>query len=319
MNAPVFEVRTKARPPVLAILPHYGHTAITEASAGALRQAGYPELHLVVVDNSGNLERGRLPEDVELVVPGRNIGYCAAVNAGIDRAVEGGHPFVLFINNDTEIGPGIIEGLVDALLADESTAGVGPLLTTSGGSKVWSAGSYLRFGPNEVCQRGLGLPVESAPRFPTEVDFIPGALALYRTSDLVGVGGLAEDYFMYLEDVDLGIRLRKRGRRLLYLPWVHAHHGGSVSSGGGVTALRKFLNGVNTPRLLRLCRSPRLWVSFVLFDILGFLPSLLLHVTDRKRFAAQVAKGRGILMGLRGYTAGPGDVDHYCPVDEKPA
>ena len=299
------------RPPILALLPHYGDPEGTILACRTLHEAAYPRLHLVVVDNSGNLDASTLPEDTELVAPEKNVGYCAAVNIGVERAIERGDPLMLFVNNDTETEAGAIERLVDALLSERDVAGIGPLVTDAKGSSIWSAGAFLRFGPNEVIQRGIGLPIDEAPGYPTEVDFIPGAFALYRTADLEAVGGIDEHYFMYLEDVDLGIRLRRRGRRLLYLPWVRVQHGGSISSGGGTTPLRKFLNGVNTPRLLWRARSPRLWLSFLIFDVVGLIPSILLHIGNRRRMAAQIAKGRGILLGLFGYRPGIVDVVRY--------
>jgi GT2 family glycosyltransferase len=315
LTAEVRASRDGERPGILAIIPHYGRPEMTLAAAKSLEMIGYPRLRVVVVDNGHNLDADRLPEGIDLIVPPSNIGYCAAVNIGLAQAIEHGYELLLLINNDTEIASGVIEGMVDVLGADDSVAGVGPLLTTDGGDRIWSAGAFLRFGPNQVKQRGLGRRIEEAPRFPAEVDFIPGALALYRTADLKAIGGIDDDYFMYLEDVDLGLRLRQAGRRLLYVPWLRAYHGGSVSSGGGVTPLRKFLNGVNTPRVLRRARSVRLWLSFVLFDVIGLLPSMLPHLLDPGRLAAQLAKARGIVLGLSGYRPGLRDVERYVARD----
>lgn len=299
------------RPPVLALLPHYGEAKDSIDAVETLKASGYPDLHIVIVDNSDNFPDLDDMTGVEILRPGENVGYCAAVNLGLKRADALDYPLFLLVNNDTETEQGSIEGLVDALLSDEDAAGVGPLLTTAGGDKIWSAGAFLRFGPNEVIQRGIGQGIEEAPKHPCTVDFLPGAFALYRSADLVAVGGIDEVYFMYLEDVDLGVRLRESGRKLLYVPWIEVQHGGSVSSGGGTTPLRKFFNGCNTPRLLRRCASFKLWMSFLLFDVLGLVPSILLHIGDRRRMRAQFAKGRGIVRGLLGYVPGAADVEYY--------
>lgn len=305
------EVVATSRPEVLALLPHFGEPRDSLEAVESLIACGYPRLRLVLVDNSDNLPETGYPENVEVVRPRCNVGYCAAVNLGLARAREAGIGLFLLVNNDTQTHEGAIEGLVDSLLADEDVAGVGPLLTTAGGQKIWSAGAFLRFGPNEVIQRGIGQPIANAPRYPSNVDFLPGAFALYRTEDLLAIGGIDEVYFMYLEDVDLGVRLANLGRRLLYVPWVEVRHDGSASSGGGTTPLRKFFNGCNTPRLLRRCRSMKLWLSFILFDVIGLVPSILLHIGNRRRMRAQVAKGRGIVKGLFGYVPSAVDVEYY--------
>ncbi|MCA8972600.1 MAG: glycosyltransferase family 2 protein [Planctomycetes bacterium] len=305
------EPRDRPRPPVLALMPHFGEPQDSLDAVETLRRCGYPDLRIVVVDNSDNLPDAGYAEGVEILRPRTNVGYCAAVNLGLARARELGIELFLLVNNDTVTEPSAIESLVDALLGDETVAGVGPLLTTERGKRIWSAGAYLRFGPNEVIQRAIGKTIDAAPRFPSVVDFLPGAFALYRTSDLLAVGGIDEVYFMYLEDVDLGVRLKERGRRLLYVPWVEVVHGGSLSSGGGTTPLRKFFNGCNTPRLLRRCSSFKLWMSFILFDIVGLVPSIVVHLGNRRRMRAQLAKGRGIFKGIFGYVPSAKDVDYY--------
>ena len=307
----VQEVRSKSTFRVLAVLPHFGCAAQSQRAIAALVASRLDGLEVLVVDNSTSFPQEGQAAGVSVQRPGRNIGYCAAVNVGLRRAVKDGIPFLCLINGDVVVAPDCIRRLLEGLVADESAAGVTPLLTTGDGKLVWSAGSYLRFGPNEVKHRAWLRPVEKAPMLPAEVHFIPGALALYRTKDLESLGGIDESYFMYGEDVDLGHRLRRQGRRLLYLPWASAEHVGSSSSGGGVSPLRKFLMGVNTPRFLKRLRSPRLWFSFVLFDMLGLLPAMLLHLAKPKSLRSDLAKARGIWKGLIGYDAGAKDVEAY--------
>jgi GT2 family glycosyltransferase len=55
--------------------------------------------------------------------------------------------------------------------------------------------------------------------------------ALYRRDDWRRVGGLDERFFCYAEDVDLGFRLQRAGRRCWYVAEAVAHHVGSASSG----------------------------------------------------------------------------------------
>jgi GT2 family glycosyltransferase len=57
------------------------------------------------------------------------------------------------------------------------------------------------------------------------------AAALYRRSTVVDVGGFDEKFFCYVEDVDLGFRLRLAGHRCLYVPQAVATHVGSAATG----------------------------------------------------------------------------------------
>lgn len=312
----VLDVRNDERPAMLAVLPHYGAALSTLEAIQSLRDQEYERLVILVLDNSDGsggekLDGLDLPTDVELVSPGHNLGYCAAINRGLDRCLERDISFICLVNTDVRIEPDCLARLIEALESRPLVAGVGPLLTTSQGTRVWSAGSNLRFGPNEIAHRAHGRPSSMAPDRPASVDFIPGALALYRVASLQKLGGLDESYFMYCEDVDLGLRLTAGGQGLLYLPWARAEHHGTGSSGGGASPLRKFLMGVNTPRFLRRAGSFRLWVSFLLFDLLGWFPAFLLYLVRPRRLRAHIAKGRGMMLGLTGYRPGVRDVDHY--------
>jgi GT2 family glycosyltransferase len=96
------------------------------------------------------------------VQPEENLGWCAAMNLGLRRAQELGLRYLLQLNADCEIESGALEALVDALEADAGVAGAMPLLHD--GTRIWSAGSDLRFGPNQVKHRCHGLPLSEAPR-----------------------------------------------------------------------------------------------------------------------------------------------------------
>jgi GT2 family glycosyltransferase len=333
---PVREVRSQDQPGVLAILPHHGSPATTQEAIRSLQAQEYEHLAVHVLDNSGvqsgaesgtkgtAVDREDLltdlceslgTEGIELERPDRNLGYCAAINRGLARAIAEDIPYLCLVNPDVRIEPDCLARLVEALEARPDVAGVGPLLTTAKGSRIWSAGSKLRFGPNQIAHLSRGRPVCEAPGRPARVDFLPGALALYRSKDLQEMGGLDEQYFMYCEDVDLGLRLTGSGHLLLYLPWARAEHQGAASSGGGVSPLCKFLMGVNTPRFLRRAGSARLWLSFLIFDLLGWFPSLFLHLPRRRHLRAHLAKGRGMILGLFGYRPGVSDVGHYLGGD----
>ena len=69
-----------------------------------------------------------------------------------------------------------------------------------------------------VWRRGHGNTAQGEMNAPREVFAPCAAAALYRRSALIDVGGFDEDFFCYVEDVDLGFRLRLAGHRCLYVP-----------------------------------------------------------------------------------------------------
>jgi GT2 family glycosyltransferase len=84
-----------------------------------------------------------------------------------------------------------------------------------------------------VWRSGHGRPVSAGAQDPREIFSPCAAAALYRADVLRRVGGFDEDFFCYVEDVDLGFRLRLLGHKALLVPAAVVHHVGSATTGGG--------------------------------------------------------------------------------------
>jgi GT2 family glycosyltransferase len=80
-------------------------------------------------------------------------------------------------------------------------------------------------------KRYLGYPANQFGLEQTEVFSACGAAVLYLREAFLEVNGFDEDFFSYMEDVDLGFRLRLRGYRCLYVPDAVVHHIGSATLG----------------------------------------------------------------------------------------
>lgn len=83
-----------------------------------------------------------------------------------------------------------------------------------------------------VWREGHGRRKNEAAHAPAEIFSPCAAAALYRRDALTSVGGFDEDFFCYVEDVDLGFRMRLMGHRCLLVPDAVVHHIGSATSGG---------------------------------------------------------------------------------------
>jgi GT2 family glycosyltransferase len=79
---------------------------------------------------------------------------------------------------------------------------------------------------------GHGAPVASCLEQGREIFSLCAPAALYRRSALLEVGGFDENFFCYVEDVDLGFRLRLAGHKARYVPHAVVHHVGSGMTGG---------------------------------------------------------------------------------------
>jgi GT2 family glycosyltransferase len=193
------------------------------------------DAEIVIVDNAstdgtpGHL-RERWPA-MRLIETGANLGFARASNAGI-RASRG--DLVLCLNPDTIVPAGGIDALVALLDERPDVAVIGPRLVDERGRAELSWGrmptpwTELR---QKLLVRGAarGLPllsslVERLTRGRREVDWVSGACLLIRRTDLETAGLFDERYFMYVEDVDLCVTVRRAGRVVLFAPEVEVVH-----------------------------------------------------------------------------------------------
>ena len=189
---------------------------------------------VVVVDNAsqdGSLEAAlRLFPRVESIRLGTNVGFAAANNVAL-RAC-GDCDFVALLNPDAFATPSWLARLAGAaerhpdhaMFASQIRMADDPGRLDGAGDVYHVSGLAWRAG------HGTRGPLSDAPR---EVFSPCAAAALYRRDALLDIGGFDERYFCYLEDVDVGFRLRLRGHRCLYVPDAVVHHVGSGSTGKG--------------------------------------------------------------------------------------
>jgi hypothetical protein len=190
---------------------------------------------VVVVDNGskdGSLDmvRGSYPH-VLAIDAGANLGFSKANNIGIRATAS---DLVLLLNSDTEVPRGAIDGLVRELRAHPEAGIAGPRLVDAQGRPELSIGRMI--GPiNELRQKVTGAlydrgwgpvrrSVERSLATPQEVDWVSGACLLVWRADAEAVGLLDERFFLYTEDVDFCASVRRRGRRVRFVPSIEVRH-----------------------------------------------------------------------------------------------
>lgn len=225
---------------VCAVIVNYNAGDHLLACVRSLRAEGVAEV--VVVDNEsrdGSGEALARSDPAATFVPmGANFGFGTAANRGVALTSA---PYVLVMNPDTVVGPGMVDALAAALDRDPALAAVGPRIDNPDGSRYPSARRF----PSVAQSAGhgfLGL-VWPANRFSRAykmddtglaearlVDWISGACLMVRRPAFDQVGGFDESYFMYCEDVDLCWRMSRAGWGVGYEPGGRVVHVVGVSS-----------------------------------------------------------------------------------------
>jgi hypothetical protein len=220
---------SRARPLVDVVVPAWNGGRLLERCLDSLAAQSWRPTRVVVVDNGSTdgslqeLRRRAANGSIVLLEVGFNSGFSAAVNRGIE-ASDG--EYVALLNQDAIADPDWIERLVTALEADVS-------LGSAASRMLWSSdpatinGVGLAFAPLlDACSRviGWGEPDSIEHHRPCLVLAASGGAAMYRRRALREVGPFDDDYFLYYEDFDIGLRLQLAGWDCLYVPEARVLH-----------------------------------------------------------------------------------------------
>jgi GT2 family glycosyltransferase len=186
---------------------------------------------VIVIDNasrdgSAHYIRENYPL-FKLVENNENMGFGAAVNQGIKASST---EYIFLLNNDVELGPNCISNLLECIGKDENIFAVSSKMIQHGDrTKMDDAGDeYTIFG--WTSRVGYG---KSPDRYKMERETFSACAgaALYRRSVFDEIGYFDENFFAYMEDVDISYRARIQGYKCLYCPNAVVYHVGSLTSG----------------------------------------------------------------------------------------
>ncbi|MEI6727050.1 MAG: glycosyltransferase family 2 protein [Actinomycetes bacterium] len=225
---------------VCVILVNWNSWPDTVACLESCAALTYPNVEIVVVDNgSADDSVVRLGErfpDLRVVETGANLGFAAANNVGMRAALSGGAEYVWLLNNDTVVDPSALSELVDALRTDRG-AGIAcsRIYYLNEPNRLWFAGGCLSAWSGWALHRGVDQIDHGQYDEVEEVDFATGCSLLARAAAVAACGPMAEDYFLYWEDVEWCVRARRAGWRVVYAPRSRVWHkvGGSSADGSG--------------------------------------------------------------------------------------
>ena len=184
-------------------------------------------------DGSAGAVRELWPEGVRVIQLERREGK-AANDSRLLREARG--RYALLLNEDSEIQPGAVETLVEALEGDPEAAIAGAQLLNSGGEPVpcaWRFPGGLTALAGALFLHRL-VTVQSGGARTRRVDWVQSSAMLVRREDAERVGYLDPDFFIYSDETDFCRRLADAGRRTLFVPAARAiHHDQMASDAAG--------------------------------------------------------------------------------------
>ncbi|MBZ0072522.1 MAG: glycosyltransferase family 2 protein [Burkholderiaceae bacterium] len=196
-----------------------------------LRQSRSPR-RILIMDNGstdGSADRIRDTAEVDVQFVGANLGFARANNLALKECDT---DFVALLNPDAFPDRDWLENLLHAARTHPDVAAFGSRQMVHGTENTLDGIGDVYHFSGLIWRDGHGRPHSEADDVDGEIFSPCAGAALYRRDALLEVGGFDEDYFCYVEDVDLGFRLRLAGYKSMYVADAVVYHVGSACSGG---------------------------------------------------------------------------------------
>jgi len=181
------------------------------------------------VDGSADAIAERFPE-VELIRAGVNLGFAGGNNAGIRRALDRGADWVLLVNNDATVEPGIVEALAAAAESRPDAGVLACKVLFADSDRLWYAGAGFNPYLGRSRHEGFGKPDEPGTLRDT-VRATGAGMAVSRGA-IEKAGLLDEELFLYAEDLEWCLRIKAAGFAVVYVPDARVRHKVTAASGG---------------------------------------------------------------------------------------
>lgn len=276
---------------ISVIIPNYNGEKIIDGCIQSLLQQEYKDFNIIVVDNNSTDDSVKIIEEkypsITLIKNNENLGFAAAVNIGIKVSKS---DFVALLNNDTEVDTKWLGNLYSVVSKDD---------------KIFSASSkMIRFYERDIIddagdqynllgwayKRGDGASVDKFNKNKVVFSTCAGA-GLYRRKVFEEIGYFDENFFAYLEDIDVSFRGNIHGYKNVYVNDAIVYHMVSATSGSRHNEFKVKLASRNSIYLIRK-NMP------LIFTIIN-LPFLILGIIVKYIFFLRKSLGKEYIEGIK--------------------
>jgi len=218
-----------------------------------------------------------------------NLGFAAGNNVGVKYALDQGADYIMVLNNDTVVDKNLLIEFLKALKKYPKAGILSPKIYFAPGFEfhkdryikdnlgkvLWYAGGQIDWDNVYGKNRGVDEVDKGQYDKVEEIDFATGTCMFMSRKALENIGLFDKKYFMYYEDMDLSMRIKKADFKVLYIPSAIVWHKVAQSSGIGsglndyFTTRNRLLFGMRYAKLrtrvalyreaLRFLLSGRVW------------------------------------------------------------
>lgn len=193
------------------------------------------QVEVILVDNGS---KDNHQEAYENIYPGlvyiksdSNLGFAGGNNLGISVAKG---DYLLLLNNDTEITADLIDTLVAEFKSNPQIGLLSPLILYAEQSELIQYAGFTNMNYLTCRNKGIGFKEINKGQYDSdsrETGYCHGAAMMCRRSDLESVGLMAEQFFLYYEELDWCEKFKKKGKKIWFTGKTSIFHKESISVG----------------------------------------------------------------------------------------
>ncbi|GAA4095196.1 glycosyltransferase family 2 protein [Mucilaginibacter panaciglaebae] len=233
--------------PISIITVNFEQPAVTEALlASIFSTTALPDIEIIVVDNGS--KHNPVPEwkikypGVLFIRSDDNLGFAGGNNLGIAQAKG---EYLFFVNNDTEFTAGLVETLAKALDENENTGIVSPKIRYFDKPDTLQYMGYTPmnyFTARTACIGQFEIDKGQYDNLTGETGYAHGAAMMVRKQCIEKAGLMAENFFLYYEELDWCDRIKKASYQIWLITNALIYHKESVSVGKNSPLKEYFMN-----------------------------------------------------------------------------
>jgi GT2 family glycosyltransferase len=266
---------------VSIVISNFNGAGYARRCLTALQQLAYPAVEIIVVDagssdDSVAILRHEFP--TVTIVPAGRIGIGEAINIGI--RLSSGALLLLDYNIDEMAAPAFLNRLVDVLQSSSAIGAVGGTRLVDGTSDIVDSMGGIVYLPGYYPRIGRGLKYSDIAHEPFEVDYLGHVLVRRTLLDEVGL--FDEDYYVYGEDTDFCIRIRRAGYKIFQVPSAVTYHAVSGTVGQGSVRYVYFFERAHMRLVLKHCPVAMLPIGLIFTALIRMLYMALRVPTFRR-------------------------------------
>ena len=217
---------------VSVVTPNYNGVKFLKNYFNSLNQDSECIGEVIIIDNGSvdssleYIQKNNFNFPVVVIKNDENLGFAPAVNQGISKAK---YDYIFSLNNDTEVEIGSINAMLDLIQEEDIFSVQAKMIQSDNKQLIDDAGDEYnllawtkKMGENQNSENYSQV---------LEIFSSCAGAALYKKSVLEEIGSFDDNFFAYMEDVDLAIRSQIYGYRNLLCPDAVVYHIGSATSG----------------------------------------------------------------------------------------